>query len=63
MISTACGPKLPAVEVREIGMDRDFRVAWLGLQIGSDLTFSGLQLPQLNAIRSTGPLKSHQLSS
>ena len=36
---------LPAVEVRKIGMDRDFGVAWLGLQIGSDLTFSSLQLP------------------
>ena len=33
---------LPAVEVRKIGMDRYFGVAWLGLQVGSDLTFSSL---------------------
>ncbi len=36
---------LPTVEVRKVGMDRDFGVAWLGLQIGSDLAFSSLQLP------------------
>jgi hypothetical protein len=40
---------LPTVEVRKIGMDRDFGVAWLGFQIGSDLAFSSLQLPQLIA--------------
>ena len=36
---------LPAIEVRKIWMDRDFGVVWLGLQIGSDFTFSSLQLP------------------
>ena len=35
---------LPAVKVRKIGMDREFCIAWLGLQMGSDFKFSRLQL-------------------
>ena len=34
-----------AVELREIGMDGDLFIAFLGLQVGGDLALAGLQTP------------------